>query len=354
MSSPLSLRVLDGLSGDLRTHLLAARAADLADLLGAPTLIHLPGRRAQPLFVSVLLHGNEDTGFEAVKRLLQRHAGRELPRALSILIGNVDAARHGLRRLDGQPDYNRVWAGGEGTASAEGALMAEVLRQMREREVFASIDVHNNTGLNPHYACVNRLDHRFFHLATLFSRTVVYFLRPQGVASLAMAALCPSVTVECGQPGAAGSVEHALDYIDAALHLAALPAHPMAERDMDLFHTVATVKIPPDVDFRVGGDNEGVDLSLIADIDHMNFRELPTGVAFGLIPANCSATLPVAAWDEDGKDVSARYFEFCDGELRTRRRVMPSMLTLDERVIRQDCLCYLMERVPASGWSGAA
>ena len=25
--------------------------------------------------------------------------------------------------------------------------------------------------------------------------------------------------------------------------------------------------------------------------------------------------------------------------------VMPAMLTLDERVIRQDCLCYFMERL---------
>jgi hypothetical protein len=37
------------------------------------------------------------------------------------------------------------------------------------------------------------------------------------------------------------------------------------------------------------------------------------------------------------------------GELLTRRVVMPSMLTLDERVIRQDCLCYLMERFPIPG-----
>ena len=27
--------------------------------------------------------------------------------------------------------------------------------------------------------------------------------------------------------------------------------------------------------------------------------------------------------------------------------LMPSMLTRDERAIRQDCLCYLMERVVA-------
>lgn len=39
--------------------LLTARAADLADLLGGPTLIDLSGRRPDPLFVSILLHGNE-------------------------------------------------------------------------------------------------------------------------------------------------------------------------------------------------------------------------------------------------------------------------------------------------------
>jgi hypothetical protein len=33
-----------------------------------------------------------------------------------------------------------------------------------------------------------------------------------------------------------------------------------------------------------------------------------------------------------------------DGKIRLRVPVMPSMLTLDERVVRQDCLCYLMER----------
>ncbi len=31
--------------------------------------------------------------------------------------------------------------------------------------------------------------------------------------------------------------------------------------------------------------------------------------------------------------------------LETVREVMPSMLTLDRRVIQQDCLCYLMDRI---------
>ncbi|MDV3241139.1 MAG: hypothetical protein LOY00_05035, partial [Methylocaldum sp.] len=33
-----------------------------------------------------------------------------------------------------------------------------------------------------------------------------------------------------------------------------------------------------------------------------------------------------------------------EDRLVLKRAVMPSMLTLDKRIIRQDCFCYLMER----------
>jgi succinylglutamate desuccinylase len=57
----------------------------------------------------------------------------------------------------------------------------------------------------------------------------------------------------------------------------------------------------------------------------------------------------LVAIDEDGCEVTHRYFEVRSGELRTRRAVMPSMLTLNEEVIRQDCLCYLMEKLDYHG-----
>ena len=47
----------------------------------------------------------------------------------------------------------------------------------------------------------------------------------------------------------------------------------------------------------------------------------------------------------EGRDITSDYFDFSNGEVRTTREVMPSMLTLDRRVIQQDCLCYLMERI---------
>jgi len=76
--------------------LLEAESDALHRLLGGPTLIHLPGGRQPPLFVSVLLHGNETVGWDALRGLLSERIARfgepRLPRALSFVIGNVAAA----------------------------------------------------------------------------------------------------------------------------------------------------------------------------------------------------------------------------------------------------------------------
>lgn len=333
--------------------LLDAGARDLHRLLPGPTLIHLPGEREPPLFVSVLMHGNEPVGWDAVRallsRVLERHGTLRLPRALSLFIGNLAAAAVGARNLPGQPDYNRVWPGSLLPHTPEHDLMARVVEVMAGRGVFASVDLHNNTGLNPHYACVNRIDNRFLHLATLFGRTVVYFIQPRGVQSMAMAGLCPAVTLECGKVGERLGVDHAREYLHACLHLSAIPEHPVAPHDIDLFHTVAQVRIPEVVTF--GFPPAEVEVLLDPELEGLNFRELPRGTPLARVRG--SGSLPVDVRDERGLDVAARYFLVEDRELRVKVPVMPSMLTRDETVIRQDCLCYLMERyndhVPGRG-----
>ena len=327
---------------ELPEHFLDIDARDLHRILSGPTLIHLSGRRDEPLFVSILLHGNEDTGLKAIQSVLKKYQGKSLPRSISLFIGNVDAAREGLRRLENQPDYNRVWSANDTEAVLpEHHLMRKVVSIMAKRGVFASIDIHNNTGLNPHYGCVNRLDDSFLHLATLFSRIVVYFTNPKGVQSEAFARLCPAVTLECGKPGGTGGAEHAASFVDAVLHLSCFPAHTVANHDLDLFHTVAVVKVPANISLGEG-DASG-EMNLEADIDYYNFRELMPGTQLAIVSSDC--TLPLQAWNEAGNDVGAQYFEIQDNVLITRRKVMPAMLTRDVGIIRQDCLCYLMERL---------
>ena len=315
-----------------------AQPEQLQELLGGPTLIHLPGRREPALFVSVMLHGNEPTGLYAVQGLLKHYADQSLPRALSIFVGNVSAARHNLRRLNQQPDYNRIWA----TAGnlAEHRMVDQVATEMSERGVFASIDIHNNTGINPHYACLNKLETPFLQLAAMFSRTVVYFTRPAGVQSMAFAELCPAITLECGQPGQEYGVDHARDFLVASLNMLEIPEHPVASHDISVFRTVAIVKVPDDVSFAFGPRD--VQLRFINDIDHFNFSELPAGTCFG---RQHDVSAKLLCQDEHGNDVGERYFAYNEGKIELVTSVMPSMLTRDENVIRQDCFCYLMERL---------
>ena len=49
--------------------------------------------------------------------------------------------------------------------------------------------------------------------------------------------------------------------------------------------------------------------------------------------------------DENDREVGARFLVRKGGQIELLRRVMPAMLTRDERAVRQDCLCYFMERV---------
>jgi succinylglutamate desuccinylase len=324
---------------------LECSARSVQRVLPNPTLIHLPGRRKNPLFVSTLLHGNEDTGLQALQQVLAKHRGRTLPRALSLFIGNVSAAAAGLRRFDAQPDYNRVWPGADSSGTPEHLMMRSIVDSMYERRVFASIDIHNNTGTNPLYACVNVLGHQFLHLATLFSRTVVHYTRPKGVQSAAMALLCPAVTVECGKPGNQAGAARAAELVEAALHLDHFPSHPVPTQDIDLYHTIGIARVPKDVSFAFG--DQKADLNFDPELDRLNFRDLAAGTR--LARTTASRALPLEVLDEAGDDVAARFLERQGTELRLKRSVTPAMLTLDERAIRLDCMCYFMERtaVPA-------
>lgn len=321
--------------------LLDCSATTLHEVMPRPTLLHLKGKQNTTLFLSIMLHGNETTGLLAVQNLLSKYQSRMLPRNVSIFFGNVQAAKNGQRRLDEQADFNRIWPGTEYAPCAETGMAQQIVDIMADRNLFASVDIHNNTGLNPHYACINRLDPAYQQLATLFARFVVYFTRPRGVQSMAFAQLCPAVTLECGRPDQTYGVKHASDFIESCLNLSELPDHPVHPQDIDLFHTVAQVKIRPDIGFSF--NQSDVPFQLDNDLEKMNFFEVPAGTALGTV--NYNGQLPVEARDENGEDVSERYFELRNSELMFKRPTMPSMMTLNERVIRQDCLCYLMERL---------
>lgn len=325
--------------------LLQTPPADLWRHLPGPTLFSIDGHNEAPLFVSVLLHGNESTGWEAIQSVMAHHRSKTLPRALLLFVGNIAAARENVRTCAHQTDYNRCWPGTALNATIEAALMREVVAEVQRAKPFASIDVHNNTGHNPHYACLNRLDEPYLHLARLFSRTVVYFERPLGVQSAALAEICPAVTVECGMSGGAGADAHAAEFIDAALSLDHFPEHSVPEGDIDLMQTTAILKVPSQAS--ISFDGSDAEFKFRPDLDLLNFSELQPGISFGQLGGTRGHELVIAPGGSNATQLA--YLTYEDGTVRLAQPAIPAMLTKDERAIRLDCLGYLMHRIARDG-----
>ena len=317
--------------------LLETDVEKLHELLGIPTLIHLDGTNKQPLFICTLLHGNETTGFYAIQKILKKYASTGLPRALSIFIGNVEAAAQRQRRLKNQPDYNRIWPGTAHSQCIETDIMQTVTSIMRARKPFASVDIHNNTGLNPHYACVNILSSHSLQLASLFSDTTVYFTNPKGVQSSAFADFCPSVVLECGQSSDNTSVNHAAKYLDQVINLETIAGEN--PDNLCLYHTVARATIAEQ--YSISTHTE-TDIVLLPELETRNFTELQHGCVFANI-TNSHAKIDVH--NESNENVTDEFFTLEEKQLILNRNVTLSMYTNDEHAIRQDCLCYFMERL---------
>jgi len=157
----------------------------------------------------------------------------------------------------------------------------------------------------------------------------------------AFAGLCPALILECGTPGDPAGLGAADDFLRQCLQLDALPDEPPPPGALELFESTAIVFVPDGIRFAFGEDAEA-DLRLRHDIDDWNFTELAGGAEFGRVRG---PNWPVRALAPDGREVTAELFEIDGDRLRLRRTMMPGLLTGDERIIRQDCLCYLMERI---------
>jgi hypothetical protein len=179
-------------------------------------------------------------------------------------------------------------------------------------------------------------------MAALFAPTAVYFLTPRGVQSMAFSELCPAVTLECGKAGTKSGIKHALEYVEAMLHMSNIPRHKIAAQDLHLFHTIARVKVPDNVSFSF--TDKQANILFNSELEKMNFSEVPADTCFGKVNKH-SRTRHLAAFNDDNKDVGGDIFYIADDKILLKYPMMPAMLTLDENVIRQDCLCYMMERM---------
>ncbi len=314
---------------------------ELLEELERPTLIRVPGSGEQaPRGVATLLHGDEDTGYRAVMRILRRRP--ELRGDMYVVVGNVRAAladggfRH--RFLDDQEDFNRIW-GREPTTRLRLAAQG-ILGELREAKIASMVDIHNNSGTNPFYAIVTRLDRESLTLATTFTTTVLHWDLGVGTLMEALDDLCPAIAVECGMAGRQDSLSFAVDGLRR--HLAAAPpADDPADRDFDLLGDLRKVVVRPEVRFRFGGAlGEDVDFVVEQDADAHNFRPVPAGHVLGRVPSR--EACPLVVEGPDGQEVTERYVAVEeDGEVVTTRPFTPVMMTRTAEAARKDCLFYI-------------
>lgn len=332
MGHLVKLKIIDFLPEKI----LSINSTELHDVLGGPTIVHLNKEAKENLVISCLLHGNETTGFYAVVDFLKSIDLNHLERGIIILFGNTLAAKSKMRHLPEQKDFNRIWDGGD---SAEDMFAHDVIKYCIDKNVFASIDIHNNTGKNPYYGCVNVREDTYLNLARAFSKKVVYFTEPKEVCSMAFSKICPAVTIEAGQPDLAEGIDKVANYLKQIYHLNSLEELTPAFHS-PIFYTNARIKVHKEarIDFR-NELTKDIDISLISTLELLNFDFINEGKCLGWCRRHDLFTVV----DNEGFDVTEQYFEFVEDRIITKRMFIPSMFTMDEYILKEDCLGYVMQ-----------
>ena len=330
-------------------------AERLADELGGPTLFDLRRAGEAPLFVSVLVHGNETSGWDAVRRLRRELAAS----SVLLFVGNVAAARAGVRALPGRPDFNRVWEGGECPEAKVADAVSEFVAEAQPR---LAVDVHNNTGRNPPYSVVARQDAATLAAARAFAGRALFATQPSGFQTGRLARSCTAITVEVGMADDPASTARAAAFLRSLLNRSATgaaepsagvregPAPRMKEPSAGVREGPAPrMKEPSAGATRERAAREGLalfetvarvtlsdDAVIVPDTQRFNFRTAPVGAMLVKRGALC-------AHAADGRDLGEVYLQRKNGATVLKQPSVVAMYTGDIRAARQDCLCYFLE-----------
>jgi hypothetical protein len=268
--------------------------------------------------------------------------GYKLPRTLWLFVGNVDAAELGLRAIEEQIDFNRAWPGTPQPDTDIAKLLQKVVDTISKDGLFASVDLHNNTGQNPHYGCISVVNEPNKHLCSLFNHIAMVFKSPKGVSTMAFDDICPAITLECSTPGNIPAKNKAFELVDALMHMDHFPQKSVLKQDLQLVKNSATIKIVEGVKFDFGygiADDSDNDLVVIDNFDHHNFTMLKKSEMF----AYSKISKPLLVLSSDGEDITDEIIKNENGVISLKKAMMPAMISMDKKIVLQDCLCYLLE-----------
>ena len=316
------------------------KAPQIEGVIDRPTLIHLKGQKKEPLFISILLHGDELSGLLILQKVLKKYP--ELPRDLIIFIGNPRACAEGVRHLEDQLDFNRIWHEDAcDPSSYEYSMAKQVLSYVKKHKIVKAVDIHNNSGQNPCYACINKKDPGFVELGGLFSKNIIHFIKPDSVLSRALSKTCPAIVAECGLSGSKEGLIAGFQFIETLLNKKIATLKNLT--DLSIYRTCATLKLEPNsrISFATKPDLKDLDFCFTDQFDEFNFKQVMPGLVLGKIRDSKYIQLI----NEKGFDVFDQFFSIKEENMIVKEAFTPSMFTKNQKIAKSDCLGYIMKKV---------
>ncbi len=319
---------------------LADNAEEWLKALPGPVVIELEGtdKTAPWKAISVLVHGNEPSGFFAVYRYLKE---RHIPRSsVALIISSVRAARHAPlfshRMLTGEYDLNRRF-GMSQPQDVVSSLAAEIEQYLRSKPFEYVVDLHNTSGNGPAFSVAT-------HKSTQVQKLASYFCESQVVTQLIVGSLmeqnfnCPVVTIECG--GSKQTEAHKLAY-SGLINLLQSDNWQERQASVSLFEhpTRLCVKRGCSLEYANQLDPD-CELTLIENIEQLNYSGLLKDQVVGWLNTPISQTL--TAISEDGKEHVNDYFYQQGTELRAKQNLKVFMATPRKDIALADCLFYVL------------
>ncbi|MCY4143954.1 MAG: succinylglutamate desuccinylase/aspartoacylase family protein [Gammaproteobacteria bacterium] len=314
----------------LDPEILDFHASDLSSVFEGPTLFDLRNPNVPPVFVSVLLHGNEISGWDALRSLLKEQLQAGESASMYILIGNVQAASQNVRALDEQPDFNRIWQGNHPT---ESDWTQDVIAEVASGEPWFALDIHNNTCPNPHHSVITDMDPATLSVAREFSDIAIFAAQPPGVLSRRCSQFCTAITIEVGTPWELESAARAKAFLSSLIKRGSLPT--TSGEDLRIYRNnirVVIEKAHEKKDWQVP--------NFTPDLNQWNFTTLEKGTSIAQLKPGGGR---LVAHDDHMHDVTNEFLEYKGDEVLLARDVIMSMYTEDPRIALQDCVCYFLE-----------
>ena len=289
--------------------------------------------------VSVLIHGNEPSGFYAMCRYLHSAA---IPAVnLRFIVASVSAAKtakwFSQRYIEGERDLNRCFALDDNQADT---LRAQrIVKAIREVSPECVVDLHNTSGQGPAFAVALQKDLATRKLAGLWSDYLIH-------TGLRLGSLmeqefdCPTLTIECG--GSDDAKSHQIAYqgicrlaISETLDECAFPAqvlsHPMR------------VELRPGMSLSYANQRQHLtDVCIHQQVTQYNYDGVEQGDLLGWINGADLSVFRVR--DEMGNDLHLDLFTLDNNQVRFNQSLHIFMATTSVKAASEDCLFYCVKK----------